>query len=398
MRHGATYSRKVRKTGRRGGLADASPAEGAPLFPDATDSAGRMYYKQRGPILMWADSENYAVAGRLSGWKAAKRAMGFENMTRILLLGRPNNVHVRALANETKRRGHGLVVLDPREFPRNGSITLRLSDRNESMSSSIVDLHGVNVGWFNTHETVRVSRKIKPAARRFARKSAQRGLEAFWYAAPFPWINDPARSFESEDKMFQLHLAKQIGFRVPRTIVTNDPKEVRALFRNVGDVVCKSISGNLGIRADSRIFTTRVTRADLARSNAIAFAPAMYQEYVAKKTEIRATVVGRRVFAAEIHSQEQARTRVDWRFEDPRRRVSYDAAKLPATIAKKCTQIARLCGLDYGGIDLVRTPENRYVFLEINSLPSWIFAEERAGLPITAALVDLFESRATKRS
>ena len=45
--------------------------------------------------------------------------------------------------------------------------------------------------------------------------------------------------------------------------------------------------------------------------------------------------------------------------------------------------------LAYGAIDLRRTPEGDYVFLEINPAGQWIFVEEKTGQPMTDAMAKL---------
>jgi glutathione synthase/RimK-type ligase-like ATP-grasp enzyme len=46
-------------------------------------------------------------------------------------------------------------------------------------------------------------------------------------------------------------------------------------------------------------------------------------------------------------------------------------------------------GIVYGAVDLRRTPEGRYVFLEVNPAGEWRFVEERTGQPITEAMAAL---------
>ncbi|MEV4245300.1 hypothetical protein AB0J63_18065 [Streptosporangium canum] len=49
-------------------------------------------------------------------------------------------------------------------------------------------------------------------------------------------------------------------------------------------------------------------------------------------------------------------------------------------------------GLTYGAIDLILTPDGRYVFLEINPNGQFLWIEDATGLPIGAAIGDLLMS------
>ena len=50
-------------------------------------------------------------------------------------------------------------------------------------------------------------------------------------------------------------------------------------------------------------------------------------------------------------------------------------------------------GLVYGAIDMRRTPDGRYVFLEINPAGQWLFVEHFSGQPITSTLARLLHDK-----
>jgi hypothetical protein len=87
------------------------------------------------------------------------------------------------------------------------------------------------------------------------------------------------------------------------------------------------------------IYTNRVKREDLSKLESVKVAPCIFQEYIAKKVELRITVVGHKVFATEIHSQNSDRSRDDWRrfdFEN----TPYNVHKLPAGLEEQCRQLS----------------------------------------------------------
>jgi glutathione synthase/RimK-type ligase-like ATP-grasp enzyme len=114
----------------------------------------------------------------------------------------------------------------------------------------------------------------------------------------------------------------------------------------------------------------------------------IFQAYVPKLVELRITVVGRRIFAAEIHSQRTNHTRCDWRRYD-QGQTPHRPHELPRDLEQRCTALVeRLC-LRYGAIDMVLTPDGRYVFLEINPNGQYLWIEHETGLPISEAICDL---------
>jgi glutathione synthase/RimK-type ligase-like ATP-grasp enzyme len=99
--------------------------------------------------------------------------------------------------------------------------------------------------------------------------------------------------------------------------------------------------------------------------------------------DLRVTVVGMEVFAAAIHSQETEYP-VDSRIDIINAEI--EPVVLPDHLSDLLLQLTDALGLVYGAIDLRRTPDDRYVFLEINPSGQFRYIEVATGLPITAAL------------
>lgn len=316
-------------------------------------------------------------------------------MKAAVLLGRPNDPHVAALRDELPRHRLEARVLDPRRFPARATMSIRLAPgKAPAIRSPLADFDDVRVGWFSSQESVRLSGALARGARRFARAAAIAGMASLRSAKRFPWVNDPYRAARAGDKLWQLLLARDHGLPVPDTLLTSDPEAFRAFVRERGRAAVKSPSGSAGLPESKRVLTQLVTPRDLAKADSVKHAPVLAQEYIEKRTEVRATVIAGKVHAVEIFSQETPRTRVDWRRYDPRTR--YARLALPARVARACAAITRDAGLAYSGIDLVRTPRDEYVFLEVNSEPAWLWVEDETGMPLTREIAKLLASRARR--
>ena len=138
------------------------------------------------------------------------------------------------------------------------------------------------------------------------------------------------------------------------------------------------------------VFTTPVSTKDVKNINSVKYAPTLLQEYIPKKIEIRATIFGNKIFAAEIHSQQNPLTKDDWRHCNAN--VDYLPHILPKKIEQLCFRLVHGFGLVFGAIDLILTPQGKYVFLELNPNGQWIWIEKLTGLPMINALVNLLET------
>jgi glutathione synthase/RimK-type ligase-like ATP-grasp enzyme len=106
-----------------------------------------------------------------------------------------------------------------------------------------------------------------------------------------------------------------------------------------------------------------------------------------QRAEIRATVVGSRIFSGKINSQVNPETKIDWRHKPFD--IEEEPIELPPELEAKIHALMRAFGLIYGALDLIVTPEGRHVFLEVNPAGQYLWVEAKTKLPITAALADV---------
>jgi glutathione synthase/RimK-type ligase-like ATP-grasp enzyme len=94
------------------------------------------------------------------------------------------------------------------------------------------------------------------------------------------------------------------------------------------------------------------------------------------------------VFAVGIHSQYLEESRVDFRRAEIYT-LPHTVKTLPAPVSSLCVELVCRLGLRFGAIDLILTPDGRYVFLEINPNGQWYWLEEITGIPLAETMCDL---------
>lgn len=204
------------------------------------------------------------------------------------------------------------------------------------------------------------------------------------------WINHPDAVRRAESKALQLQVAGELGMALPRTLITNNGARAREFFDScAGEVVFKiHIQGRLGAEDSLGIYTNRVTREQLQDDETIRRVPCLFQEHLIKVSDIRVTVIGGRVFAVEIRSQDDPRGIVDWRRGDITR-MRHREYKLPAGLEQKCLAMLQRFGLSYGAVDFVLSPGGDHYFLEINPSGQFSWVEGLTRLPLFESLADL---------
>ena len=251
--------------------------------------------------------------------------------------------------------------------------------------------------WYRRPANPKASSELSAEHQSFVENEAQKFLRSLWSTLPreqILWVNHPSVLREIEfNKPYQAQTAARAGLTVPETLITNDPRAAEQfLERWNGEVALKTFGGHPLKDEEGRpqsIFTNRVSRETLQLfKREIAYAPVMLQRYIPKRIELRVTAVGERLFACAIHSQDSERTKDDWRRYDFER-VKHEPYQLPPEVEAMLFRFLRETNLVFGAIDMIVTPDDEHVFLEVNPSGQWGWIERLTGLPISAAIAEL---------
>jgi glutathione synthase/RimK-type ligase-like ATP-grasp enzyme len=311
----------------------------------------------------------------------------------VLVLATSEDEHARAVADEVARLGGQVDIVDLSAFPERARLTMSYDccggrSFRFDVNGRTLDLGDVGAVWWRRPQPPQVSSAItRPSHRLFAANEAQEALAGLWHALDVFWVNDPARDHVAHRKAFQLRAAHDVGLRIPRTLITNDPGSARSFADSHGyrGVVYKSFSATEEEWRETRLLRPE----ELSLLDNVSYAPVIFQEYVEAAYDVRVTMVGGDAYAAAIHSQETEYP-VDFRMDIANARI--EPVSLPEQVEGLLRDLMLRLGLQYGAIDMRRTPDDRYVFLEINPAGQWLFVEQASGQPIANALARLLLS------
>jgi len=173
-------------------------------------------------------------------------------------------------------------------------------------------------------------------------------------------LSRPAPAASNSTKPMQTRAAKACGFGVPDTLLTNDPEQARAFAARHGRVIYKAAG-------DTRTITGLLDPADTRRLDRLSTCPIYFQKYIAG-VNVRVHVVGGDVSAVEITSDA-----VDYRTDIQKMVLT----QVPDHVAGNCLAVTESLELPIAGIDLIRTPEGEWYFLEANPSPAFTFYPDR---------------------
>ena len=120
--------------------------------------------------------------------------------------------------------------------------------------------------------------------------------------------------------------------------------------------------------------TTRVCAEDLQDEIAVSACPMIYQRRVSKALEYRVFVAGRDMIIAELASQDDERSALDWRAHPAS--VPVREGVLERDIVEKIFKFMDVAGLACGSFDLARTESGEIIFFEINQQGQFLWLED----------------------
>ena len=323
---------------------------------------------------------------------------------KIVVVTQESDSHADVIITKLKALGHEVVRFDTADIPTESLVSMGIGASGYSARLNIpkydlnLDFKTVKSIWWRKPRTPVLPTGLTARENRFARQELTTVINGLWAALDCYWMSFPGKLREAGWKFGQLKLAAALGFDVPKTLITSDPDELRRFVKMCGGkVVFKVLSDpTLGMDMTPRLvdadeimaaYTTLLTQ-EMIEPNIekIKKTPCQFQEYIEKKHELRITVIGNQIFTGEIDSQKQERTKIDWRHHDVP--ILLRAGHLPQPVADKCLALVKRYGLEFSAIDIIVTPDDRYVFLESNPNGQWLFVEHLAPeLRMTEALI-----------
>lgn len=314
----------------------------------------------------------------------------------VLLITNKQDITVDFIVRELKAQKCPYYRLNTEDIPTivhvqfdvdNGNYILYDTIKQESLSLS--DISSV---YFRRPEIATLENilKLDSYERNYLRLELATLLEGIYKSLRnVYWINDVYKIREAENKLYQLQIAQEIGFKIPRSVIANEHKLLKQTMEAFqGDCIIKPIrSGNMGYADGHKvIFTSKVNPENFTSERVEAF-PIYLQENIHKTCDIRCIVVGSSVFAASIDSPNSEDGKVDWR--KARGYLTHNKIDLPSEIQKRVISLTQRFELTYSAIDLILDTDGEYIFLECNPNGQWAWIENRLGYPISKHIVSL---------
>ena len=307
----------------------------------------------------------------------------------IVVFSHSDDPHAATVLELLQRAGHDALLLDLSDLPGKATLTFDYASNGSPhaeyrKNGTMVDLTRVRSAWWRRPQAPELSAVAANAdVLAFVSNEWFEAINGLYQLMSVPWMNPPATDEVASRKALQLRVAREVGLRTPRTLVTSDPDAARRFIaqEGVGRTIFKTFSCTHQVWRETRL----VRDQEMAMLDQLRLSPVIFQEYVEADADLRVTIVGDRIFPAAIDSRGTS-YEIDFRMSLGQARTS--ACTLPEDVEQRLFALMRRLGLVYGAIDLRRTPAGDHVFLEVNTAGEFLFVEERTAQPIGRAVAE----------
>lgn len=295
------------------------------------------------------------------------------------------------------------VIIDPQDVMKGTSLSVYFEGTASRVIYDGQDISDVAGIWARKPRSIAASDvPVHKDYQQYSSDALNRLVAQLLAAFPVArWISDVYNQHRASNKALQLLVAQRCGFKVPSTLFTSDPSTAKTFIEERGGAVSKPLATSFPI-VDGRQMTLATTRIDagfMPALDGLRYAPAIFQDAVDVALEVRATVVGDRVFAAAVTTTRTATmqdTQLMKHIRDNRKLHKDDVMQvapytLPADVASKCVAHCTMLGLSFGAIDLIQDKQGAWWFLENNPNGQWAFVEAATGLGIGKAIADYLQ-------
>lgn len=211
------------------------------------------------------------------------------------------------------------------------------------------------------------------------------------------WLNSYENISYAKGRLHQLQAASRLGMTVPNTLLTNVVNDIETSFHTKPKFIMKRLGNNkINFPEGVSIFASLFSLTD---TDQFLFQRGInyLQEYIDAAIEIRATIVGDKVFACSFEKDFSNPTIIDYR--NQLNVKNYKSVELPDELSNALRLLTTNYRLHYNTADLLQDKDGNYYFLEMNANGEYIWIEDLTGFAISKSIASkIIELCVTKNS
>lgn len=278
--------------------------------------------------------------------------------------------------------------LYPQETQINITIHEGLPKVTIHTAEEIVDIYDVQGVWLRRIWSPQIDKEVEEPFRAMCINESQNVFKGILPLLEHAiWVDPLDKIVFASNKIYQLKLAVTCGLDIPSTLISNESQKVLDFYKAEKNIIAKmTTQTGYGMKSSAMTMATyQVQEEHLDSLESLRYCPMVFQKEIDKAYELRIVYVAGDFFIGAIDASQTQAGQTDWR-KTKVDETQWTQAKLPDDIKEKIKRLMTALGLLFGVIDMIKTPEDAYVFLEVNPTGEWGMLERDLHLPISEAI------------
>lgn len=327
-------------------------------------------------------------------------------MNVLIITWTGDNESVKMVTKAIEQKGGNVYRFDTDLYPTEVMMSAHYSGKSRELhlkgANIDIDLSTIDAIWYRR---LRVGKQIpKDIDAQLYKASYEESKRTYMgmLGSMQKFTLDPFQKVRhTENKQWQLQVAASLGIEIPRSLFTNDAEAVKRFYHTINAPLITKMQHSFAVYEDGLenvVFTNEITEKDLADLEGLDICPMTFQEKIEKKVELRITIAGSKIFTAAVDSSSSQLTETDWRRDGQGLVDQWKPYELPEEQKEKLLALMDELGLNYGAADVIVTPDDRYVFLEVNPSGEFFWLDKLFEGQISEAIADVLLNKVPRRN
>ena len=204
----------------------------------------------------------------------------------VVIISHPDDIHAIVVAHKLKERKIKPIILNCADFPMKWNLCLgfRENEKSWTIKSSDIEIKDQDVSyiWYRRSSPFMPSPYLESnETREFVISESRAAFQGWLLNLGNRVINPISSDHFAHRKPYQLYTAQSIGFKIPRTLITNSAEDANNFLQTAkSGVIFKPLTAPRHQVAETR----SLTDIDPSKLLAVQVAPLIFQEKNSKES------------------------------------------------------------------------------------------------------------------
>lgn len=182
----------------------------------------------------------------------------------------------------------------------------------------------------------------------------------------------------AENKVYQMYLAKKIGFNMPESLITNSSRCMDKFCAGKRCIIKPLSVGKRVFFSNER--TSKNNASYTKPLDGLEVSPAYFQKSIMGDYEVIANFICEKSYVVRMDIITKKNKGIE------EKHIKYSHTSLPKEIEEKCLSYMKALNLQFGGFDFI-VQNGEYYFLEVNPNAQWLGLENELGWDLSAEII-----------